>query len=836
MRIPLSAPAAAFIISLAGEAHAAHPSPSQYTFDPSLLGDAGAAADLSLFNEGVQLPGFYTVDILLNGERVDSQDVKFSVRREHGQASLYPCLSVEQLSSYGIRTEDFAELKNASGCADLNALPGLSYDFLFSAQLLKLSVPQIHLRPSRNGLAPRALWDDGIPAFVMNYTANSSRTDSQGGASKDSHFVNVLPGLNVGAWRLRNNSSWKKESGHNGRWQTSQTYAERGLYDLKSTLSIGDRSSADSVFDSIPFRGVMLASDEGMVPYTERAYAPVVRGIARTQARIEVRQNGYTLYDATVAPGPFALSDLDLADSSGGDLEVLVRETDGTLQAFRVPYQTPAVAVKEGYFNYRMLAGRYRPAPGVGGDMSHVIQASLMYGLPYDLTVYGGAQTANHYNAAALGLGISLGDWGATSLDLIGSRAQLRGHDPEEGAAWRLRYSKIVAATNTTFTVTGYRYATQGFAKLDETLNSYGHSGDPYSYWLTSDRSRIRSTTSALVSQTMGRAGNLGLNYSRTNYWHRAAEDTSYTLSYGIGLPAGVSATVSHSRGTSLAASSRNEHMTSLSLNVPLNSLTGSNMLATYQASLRSGNETHSAGLSGDALDQRLNWNVRQGLVRQQENPMVSSTYASSRWNGSYGQVGSSYSKGSSQRTMAADVSGAMVLHRNGLTLGQPFSGSVALVQAQGANGVPLYGMSGVKTDFRGYALQSSLIPYQENVVSLDPLGVPDNVEITQTDIRVVPTRGAVVPARFGTRSGSRALMTLMRTDGTTVPFGSLVTVAGSEANAGVVGSSGEAYLTGLPDTGELHVKWKDGKCTVPYTLAGVSSLTGVYNLKASCL
>ncbi|MEY7874972.1 fimbria/pilus outer membrane usher protein, partial [Enterobacter roggenkampii] len=816
-----------------GEAHAAHP--RQYTFDPSLLGDAGAGADLSLFNEGVQLPGFYTVDILLNGERVDSQDVNFTVRREQGQVSLYPCLSVEQLSSYGVRTEDFAELDNASGCADLDALPGASYDFLFSAQQLQLSVPQIHLRPSGKGLAPRALWDDGIPAFLMNYTANSSRTESLGGASKDSHFVNVMPGVNVGAWRLRNNSSWKKEGGNNGRWQTSQTYAERGLYDLKSTLSIGDRSSADSVFDSIPFRGVMLASDEGMVPYTERAYAPVVRGIARTQARIEVRQNGYTLYDATVAPGPFALSDLALAGSSGGDLEVLVRETDGTLQAFRVPYQTPALAVKEGYFSYNMLAGRYRPAHD-GGDMSHVAQASLMYGLPYDLTVYGGAQSANHYNAAALGLGVSLGDWGATSLDLIGSRAQFRGRDPEEGAAWRLRYSKIVEATNTNFTVTGYRYATQGFAKLDETLNSYGHAGGAHPYWLTSDRSRIRSTTSALVSQTIGRAGNLGLNYSRTNYWHRAAEDTSYSLSYGIGLPAGISATVSHSRGTSLAASSRNDHMTSLWLNVPLNSLTGSNMLATYQASSTSGNETHSAGLSGDALDQRLNWNVRQGLVRQQENPMVSSTYASARWNGTYGQVGGSYSNSNSQRTMATDVAGAMVLHRNGMTLGQPFSGSVALVQAQGAEGVPLYGISGVKTDFRGYALQSSVIPYQENVVSLDPLGLPDNVEITQTDIRVVPTRGAVVSARFGTRSGSRALMTLMRIDGTTVPFGSLVTVAESQGNAGVVGSGGEVYLTGLPDSGELHVKWKDGKCSVPYSLVGVTSLTGVYNLKASCL
>ncbi|MDP5163578.1 fimbria/pilus outer membrane usher protein, partial [Enterobacter ludwigii] len=765
-----------------------------------------------------------------------TQDVNFSVRREDGQASLYPCLSVEQLSAYGVRTEDFPALDDGSGCADLSALPGASYDFRFTTQQLQLAVPQVHLRPSGRGLAPRALWDDGIPAFLMNYNANSSRTELKDGGSLDSHFVQMTPGLNLGAWRLRNHSSWQKQAGDSGRWQTAQTYAERGLYDMKSTLSVGDRSSADSVFGSTPFRGVMLASDESMVPYTERAYAPVVRGIARTQARIEVRQNGYTLYDATVAPGPFALRELALAGASGGDLEVLVRETDGTVQTFRVPYQTPAVALKEGYFSYSMLAGRYRPAQR-GVEESPVAQATLMYGLPHDLTVYGGAQGANHYHAAALGLGVSLGDWGATSLDVVGSRAQLRGQEPEEGGAWRLRYSKIVAATNTTFTVAGYRHATPGFATLEETLNSYGLAGGDTPDWFTRERARMRSTTSAVVSQTLGRAGNLGLNYSRTDYWYRGGEDISYGLSYGIGLPAGISATVSQSqtRVTSPAGSSRNEQMTSLWLSMPLNSLTGSSMRASYQATSASGRETHTAGLNGDALDRRLNWDLRQGLSRQSDSGTVSSTYGRASWNGTYGQAGGSYSHSSSQRTVAADVSGGMVLHGNGLTLGQPFSGSVALVQAPGAGGVPVSGMSGVKTDFRGYALHASVMPYQENVVSLDPLGLPDDVEITQTDIRVVPTRGAVVPARFGTRAGSRGLMTLTQADGAPVPFGSLVTVAGAEGSAGVVGSGGEVYLTGLPENGELHVKWKDGQCRAPYTLTGGAGMTGVHNLKASC-
>ncbi|MEB7742823.1 fimbria/pilus outer membrane usher protein, partial [Escherichia coli] len=85
--------------------------------------------------------------------------------------------------------------------------------------------------------------------------------------------------------------------------------AERGLNGIKSRLMLGEDYTPSDVFDSVPFRGVMLGSDESMVPSNQREFAPVVRGIARSQARVEVRQNGYLIQSQTVAPGPFALTD-----------------------------------------------------------------------------------------------------------------------------------------------------------------------------------------------------------------------------------------------------------------------------------------------------------------------------------------------------------------------------------------------------------------------------------------------------------------------------------------------------------------------------------------------
>ncbi len=43
----------------------------------------------------------------------------------------------------------------------------------------------------------------------------------------------------------------------------------------KSRLTVGESYTPSDIFDSVPFRGLMLASDENMVPYSQREFAPV---------------------------------------------------------------------------------------------------------------------------------------------------------------------------------------------------------------------------------------------------------------------------------------------------------------------------------------------------------------------------------------------------------------------------------------------------------------------------------------------------------------------------------------------------------------------------------
>ncbi|MCK7247711.1 fimbria/pilus outer membrane usher protein [Enterobacter asburiae] len=821
---------------------AGHGEARDYHFDPSLLDGDGQHADIALFEQGGQLPGTYTVDILLNGERVETREVTFrqSTGRD-GRPSLTPCLTPEQLSGYGVRVEDFPALlsgngsgdeKNA-GCADLSALPQAGVTFNFGAQTLALLVPPAAMRPQMRGIAPTALWNDGVPALRLNWQANASRTDLGGsGASqrRDASFIQLEPGANLGPWRLRNATTWQKYGQDSGRWQTTYTYAERGLNGIRSRLTLGDRTTPGDIFDSVPFRGAMLNSDESMVPSGLSTYAPVVHGTARTQARVEVRQNGYMLYSSLVAPGPFALTDLS-PNVSGGDLEVTVLEADGSRQVFTVPYQTPAIALHEGYLKYSLMAGQYRPADG-GVDKAAVYQATAMYGLPWNLTVYSGVQTAAHYQALSLGGGLALGDWGAVSLDGTRTRGQRRDEVTETGQTWRARYSKEVRSTETTFTLASYQYASSGYNTLSQVLDAWRH-GD--GHYTGIDRQKARTTLT--VSQSLGDWGFLSLTGARENYWNRSGNANTYNAAYTVNL-AEVSATLSWSenRSSDTRGHQYNDRVASLWVSVPLDRWLGGGTNGTYRwTSPSSRGETHEVGLNGRAYDRQLYWDVRQ-LRRQGETGGDRNNGSLDlSWDGSYGRIGGSYSRGSTVTQTGVNAAGGLVVHPQGVTFGQPLGDTIALVEAPGAAGVSVGGWPGVRTDWRGYTTLGYQVAYQENLVTLNPAELPPEAEITQTDMKVVPTQGAVIPARFATRLGGRALITLTRADGTPVPYGALATLTGPAAGTGVVGEGGQVYMTGLSPQGQLTVKWSDGQCRVNFTLPATPGSAGLYEMRNAC-
>lgn len=224
------------------------------------------------------------------------------------------------------------------------------------------------------------------------------------------------------------------------------------------------------------------------------------------------------------------------------------------------------------------------------------------------------------------------------------------------------------------------------------------------------------------------------------------------------------------------------------------------------------------AGMSGSVFDDaRLSWNVQEGYSRQGDGGnRGGSGNASVDYRGTYGSTSLGYSHSPGYRQLSYGLSGGAVLHRNGLTLGQTPGTTSVLVAVPGAAGVPVRNGTGVRTDWRGYALLPYSTEYRENTISLDADNLSENTELDVTTTRVIPTRGALVRAEFKAHTGVRTLMTLTH-NGKPLPFGTTVTVGTS---SGIVGDEGLVYLSGLAPQGELKAQWGAGanqQCTVRY-------------------
>lgn len=808
-------------------------------FNPELLeidNPAMKGADLSAFESGAQAPGTYHVDVIINDQTVDTRDIAFHlVRAGADDEKLQPCLSVGLLQSWGVKTGLFPGLGSDPACVNLAAIPSASAEFLFNTQKLALSIPQAAMSPQARGYVDPSQWNDGIPALMLNYSVSGSNNRSKhGGQTSDSQYANLRPGLNLGARRLRNYTTWNRDSSGQDKWDTVYTYLQRSIVSLKSQLTVGDSTSPADVFDSIPWRGAQLASDDEMLPDSLKGYAPVVRGVARTSAQVVIRQNGYVIYQSYVAPGAFEITDM-YPTGGAGDLNVTVKEADGSEQHFTVPYASLPVLQREGRLKYAVSGGQYRSYDS-RVDKTPLAQLTAIYGLPKAFTLYGGFQESSKYQALALGLGKNMGVIGAFSVDLIQAWSTPKDMEKSSGQSWRMRYSKDFVETGTNFAIAGYRYSTDGYYGMQEVLDSYGNSG--------ALQNRRRNRAELTVNQNLGSGwGALTASAVREDYWNSSKTMESYSLGYNNGWN-GISygLTYTYSKNGSADGYSGNatydkDQVVAVNVSIPLQRFL-SNTWASYSVnSSKNNGTTHNVGLNGTALaNNALSWNVQQGYGTDD---VGYTGNLNADYKGTYGEVTAGYGYDQDTERLNYGVQGGIVAHENGVTLSQPLGETNVLVKAPGAGGVNILNQTGAGTDFRGYTVVSNISPYRKNDVTLDPLSLPDNVELALTTRTVVPTRGAVVRADYQAMVGSRVLMTLTRANGAPVPFGATVMLADTAVTqSAIVGENGEVYLSGLSDSGTLSVRWGNdpsASCRVNYTLSDATATSGLYRLSSAC-
>ncbi|EIO7469451.1 fimbrial biogenesis outer membrane usher protein [Salmonella enterica subsp. enterica] len=807
-----------------------HNAEARETFNPHALeidNPGQPVADLSTFAEaGGQLPGTYRVTVYVNGEQQgEAQDIAFVAGADK---KLTEQLTPAMLKAWGVNTAAFpalAALPPQKPLDDIGRyIPMAASELRFSKLQLNVSIPQAAMSATARGWVDPSQWDEGVPAALLNYSMSGSNTwrDGESG-SEDNYYANLQSGLNLGAWRLRNYSTWNYDEDNGSHWDSVNTYLQRDIKTLQGQLTLGDSYTPSDIFDSVQFRGAQIASDDNMLPDSLRGFAPVIRGIAQSNAQVTVKQNGYTIYQSYVAPGAFAISDL-YPTSGSGDLEVTIKEADGSERTFVQPFSAVPIMQREGRLKYALTAGKYRSGND-DSDEPNFNQATAIYGLPHAITVYGGALYSEDYLSGAAGLGFGLGTLGSLSADITAAHTTLNNDESHDGQSYRVQYSKDFQATDTSFTLAAYRYSTEGFYTFQEANDLRVDDDDS---WRMQYNKRQKLQLD--LTQSIGSLGSFFISGYQQDYWHEDGYERTLSTGWNGNIN-GVSYSITWSYSDYPESTQPADQQLAFSVQVPLSRFLP-NAWASYSVNTaKHGDTRQQVGLNGTLLaDNNLSYSIQQSYTNH---GFGGSGNINADYKGGQGEITGGYNYDDDTQQVNYGLKGGIVAHPHGITFSQPLGDSLAVVRAPGADDAKVQNNTGVYTDWRGYAVVPYVNAYRKNRIALDTSTLGDGVDIDTAVQTVTPTQGAVVMADFNTRVGRRVLMTLLYR-GLPVPFGAQAKL--KEGGSGIVGDDGQVYLTGVPDEGNITVNW-NGKhqCVVHYRLPENAANAPVTETEQEC-
>jgi outer membrane usher protein PapC len=783
-----------------------------------------ANIDFSRFEEaGYIIPGTYNFNLSVNSQDLYTEVVVpyYSKNMTHKDGTTsstsLPCFSPDYVKLLGLTPQAIEKLTywHDGQCTDFSGIGGVELQGDLSKFKFNVMMPQTWLEYSDSTWLPPSRWDNGIPGLLFDYNASASSTRYHDDRKSQYASLNGTTGANLGAWRLRadyqgryNEIQSHNQTSRRSEFEWNRLYLYRALPDLRSTLTLGEGYVNSNIFDSWRYTGASLVSDERMLPPKLRGYAPEIRGIAETNARVTVTQQERVLYESTVPAGPFNIQDLD--SSVRGTLDVTVTEQNGRVQRFQVNTADVPYLTRPGQIRYKLVSGRPRiDTHKLDGPV--FTAGELSWGLNNRWSLYGGTILAGDYNALALGAGTDMLAFGTISLDVTQSMANLPDEERKLGKSWRVSYSKRFDELNTDVQFAGYRFSERDYMSMDQFLDaryrdwSYGQEKELYTVNLNKNFADLGSS--------------VNFSYSRRTYWDRTPTDY-YSVSYNQyfdlldwkGLSLGLSASRSDYDG-------RPNDSAYLRLSVPLGQ--GS---ASYNGSYSNKRFTQTAGYSG-SVGELDNYSMTAGLSHgdgRRSEGQFSGYYAHQ---GDLANVSANVSSVSGDYTsLGVSAYGGLTVTAKGAALhsGGMNGGTRLMVDTDGVGNVPVDG-GRTKTNRWGVGIVAGVNSYYRHTTRIDVNHMPDDVEAPQSVVEAALTEGAIGYRKFEVLKGARQFAVVTLADGSRPPFGaSILNHKGREL--GIVSDDGLVWLSGITEGESLDVQWagnKQCRITLPDTLKG---------------
>ncbi|USA47467.1 fimbrial biogenesis outer membrane usher protein [Acinetobacter sp. C26M] len=813
----------------------------EYQFSSGLFkGNVLSQSMLQRFNEIDKVEaGIYKVDVYVNNRFIERRTIEFKPNETSSQG-ITPCLTTDFLDNAGVlgdvayrqqqeKTRESMLSKKQEqnpSCLILDEIaPSSTAYFDFSLLRLNLTIPQSLMRNIPRGYVKPTELSSGESIGFINYTGNYYYSDIKNSqysnTRQDSSFLNLNGGVNWGKWQYRQQSSLSIDNEKKTEWNHLRSYVQRPIDQLQSQLIVGQLYTSGRFFSGLPFKGLSLATDERMRPNSLRGYAPVIRGTAKSNAKVSIRQDGKEIYQITVAPGPFEITDL-YPTSYSGNLFVEVTEADGSTHSTEVPYAAVPLSLREGLSNYNFVMGRTDL-----DDAKDVNFADFTYeyGVNNSITLNGGLRVADRYQAGAIG-GVYGSSYGAFGSNITYSRGKLpsaEGADYVDGWMANLTYSKTFQPTDTVISIAGYRYSTAGFRDLNDVLG-LRHAWEQKDVW-SSYNYLQRSRFQVNLSQSLGEYGSVYLSGSTQDYRDGRDRDTLYQAGYMktfgiVSLNVNYTRQRTHSLTGTTFKEDRFDNFGGISISVPLGrerSPLTPNLNVNYSHSNTS--DIHQLGITG-ALDKDYSLSYSLGATLSDWGEQT--TYTAGLYKRlPIMQVGLNTAFSEQYKQASLNLSGALALHSGGITFGPYLGDTFALIEAKGAKGAKVISSPYSKIDRFGYALIPSINPYHYNTIALDPQGMAENVELQGGEQRIAPYAGAAVKVNFKTRFGHSVLIQTETKTGESVPMGA--DVLDEESNIiGMVGQAGQVYFRAEKQQGALTLKWgnqDDQSCKLTYRI-----------------
>lgn len=736
-------------------------------------------------------------------------------------------------------------LKKVNDCVEASQLSPDISAVLNSELTLEIKAPQTALK-TQNGEISESALNSGSNVLFTNYVTNfyHNRQSGYGSGTSDYGYLSLNSGMNLGLWQLRQLStyshsqdSYSTGKNTNSKWNNISTYVQRPLYGLKSNLTLGKTNTSGQFFGGLAYDGVELASDERMYPVAQQGYAPVISGIAKTNALIEVKQNNSIIYQTNVPPGAFEIRDIN-PTSYNGDLNVTVIESDGSKSSFSVPFSAVPDSVRPGKIKYTAIAGRTRDLV----EDKTFIDSTIQYGLNNAITLGGGIRLAEDYRSAVVST-VFASDYGALGINGTISSADLGDkYGTKNGGMTSLTYSKTLQLTGTNISMAGYRYSTGGYREFSDFVyeryyTQHNESGE----WNSSTYLQKYRLTAAIY-QPMNNFGNMTLSATTQEYNGNRSRDISYQMTYSKNFFNQFNASLSLSRqkrgvyyyeGNS--TSSDYDTVAMINVNIPFG-ISGTSVSSSVYFQKHQGNQ-YQTSLSGVVGDDKAPYSYNLNVNHSKQSSQTS--YAANLYKQySLASVSMNGSKGKNYTQLGAGMTGALVVHSGGVLLGPYLGDTFGIIEAKGATGAKVYNGQGAAINRFGYALVPSLTPYRYNSVGLTSDGLMNNnVDIESSEQRIAPYGGSAILLKFKTNKGYPLLVKLNTRDNTAIPIGAMIKDSRGK-EIGITGQNNTAYFRTEKMSDRIDVLWgdrSDQNCSASYRVSEQQSEQNLIKITATC-